>query len=240
MEIACPALIAETAPALCRQIDNYCERIGLALDAEPLNAVTNIAMIVVAIAVARLQIVRPNRDAQALIWGAIVAVAIGGVGALLFHTTAALWAVWADMVPFLVFMLIILWLTLTRHFGWRPWAAGAALAAFLSVTIGIGPLIPRGLLPASAYYLPPLIVLFVVAILLRLRRSPAATGYLAAAFVFLAALAARELDEPLCGVIPFGTHFLWHLLAALLAWILIRTAILHTPPRPDGVRQGKA
>lgn len=116
MAVICPTLIAETAPGLCRQIDNYCERRDLTLLGEPLNALTNLAMIVVAIAMARLQVAHPNRDAAGLIWACIVAVFIGGIGATLFHTTATLWALITDMAPFLVFMLLILWLTMSPSF----------------------------------------------------------------------------------------------------------------------------
>lgn len=231
MAAACPAFLIEALPGLCRTVDAYCERTSDALDAEPLNALTNVGMLVAAWAAGRLQRRRPNRDAAGLITAMIVAIVAGGVGAFLFHTTATVWAVVLDMLPFLVFMLLVLWLTLTRFFAWRPLAAAAGLAAFMAVMLGGGALVPRDLLPAGAYYLLPLVVLSVVAVILLLRRSSAAPSYLAAAFVFAAAFASRELDGPLCNAIPAGTHFLWHLLAALLAWILIRAAILHAPAR---------
>jgi hypothetical protein len=232
MAVACPAFVLEAAPALCRTVDAYCERTSAALDAEPLNAITNIGMLVAAWAAARLQRRQPNRDAAGLITAMIVAIVAGGVGAFLFHTTATVWAVVLDMLPFLVFMLLVLWLTLTRFFAFTPLAAALGLAAFLAVMFGGATMVPRGLLPAGAYYLLPLVVLVIVAVILSLRRSPAAPSYFAAALTFAAAFAARELDGPLCGALPTGTHFLWHLFAALLAYILIRAAILYAPPRP--------
>lgn len=107
------------------------------------------------------------------------------------------------------------------------------MVAFFGIVFGAGRVIPQWVLPGGVYYLTPLIILFTVAVVLRVRQSAAAASYLAVSGVFLSAIAARELDGPLCGVVPFGTHFLWHLLAALLAYILIRAAILHTPPRPN-------
>lgn len=237
MTVACPGFLVEAAPGLCQTVDAYCERTSDALDAEPLNALTNIGMLIAAWGAARLQRRYPNRDAAALITAMIAAIVAGGVGAFLFHTTATVWAVVLDVLPFLVFMLLVLWLTLTRFFAWSPLSAAAALAAFVAVIVGGGTLVPRGFLPAGAYYLLPLAVLAVVAVILALRRSPAGPSYLAATFVFAAAFAARELDGPLCGAIPSGTHFLWHLLAALLAFILIRAAILHAPAR-EGERPG--
>ena len=238
MAVACPGFVLEAMPGLCRTVDAYCERTSDALDAEPLNALTNVGMLVAAWAAARLQRRQPNRDAAGLITAMIVAIVAGGVGAFLFHTTATVWAVALDMLPFLVFMLLVLWLTLTRFFAFTPVSASAGVAAFLAVMLGGSALVPRDLLPAGAYYLAPLVVLVVVAVLLSRRRSPAGPSYLAAAAVFAAAFASRELDGPLCAAIPAGTHFLWHLLAALLAYILIRAAILYAPPRKHQRRQG--
>ena len=234
MAAACPAFVADALPGLCRTIDVYCERTSDAFDAEPLNAITNILMLVAAWSLVRLQRRQPNRDAAGLITAMIVAIVAGGIGAFLFHTTAAIWAVIVDMAPFFVFMLLVLWLTLTRFFAWPPIAAAGGLGAFILVIFGGGMLVPAGMLPGGAYYMVPLVVLGMVALALLLRQSPAAPSYLAATLVFAAAISARQLDEPLCGVIPFGTHFLWHTFAALLAWILIRAAILHAPPRPEG------
>ena len=236
MAVGCPALVVDAMPGLCRTIDAYCERTSDAFDAEPLNALTNAGMLVAAWAAARLQRRRPNRDAAGLIAAMIVAIVMGGVGAFLFHTTAMVWAVAADMLPFLVFMLLVLWLTLTRFFAWPPVTAALGLVAFIAAILGGGALVPRGLLPAGAYYLLPLAILVVVATFLLHRRSPAGPSYLLAAFVFAAAFAARELDGPLCGAVPVGTHFLWHLLAALLAFILIRAAILYAPARKQVTR----
>jgi hypothetical protein len=234
MSLACPAFIADLGPTLCRTVDAYCERTSAALDAEPLNAITAAVMLIAAIAAAWLQLRRPNRDAASLIWAAIVAISVGAVGATLFHTTAALWAAPVDVAPFLVFMLIMLWLTLTRFFGW-PWPATLiALIGFLGTIFLAGWIAPQGTSASYSYYLIPLLVLTVIAIALKARGSPAADGYLAATVTFLAAIIARELDQPLCGSLPAGTHFLWHLFAALLAWLLIRTAILNAPRKPPG------
>jgi Ceramidase len=229
----CPAIIVEAAPWLCRTVDAYCERTSAAFDAEPLNAATNVLMLLAAWGAARLQRRHPNRDAAGLITAMIVSIVAGGFGAFLFHTTAAVWAVILDMLPFLVFMLLVLWLTLTRFFAWPPTAAAAGIVAFVLVIAGGSQVLPPGALGGAGYYLLPLVVLAVVALILLARRSPAGPSYLAAAVVFGGALAARQLDGPLCAAFPTGTHFVWHSLAALLAFILIRAAILHAPPRPE-------
>jgi hypothetical protein len=41
----------------------------------------------------------------------------------------------------------------------------------------------------------------------------------------LIAAGARSADLPLCPVIPFGTHFLWHMLLSLAAYLGIATLL---------------
>ena len=233
MAVVCPAFIAELAPGLCRTVDAYCERTSDAFDAEPLNAATNVLMLAAAWGAARLQRRHPNRDAAGLVTAMIAAIVAGAVGAFLFHTTAAVWAVVLDMLPFLAFMLLVLWLTLTRFFAWPPAAAAVGLAAFVLAGASGAVIALPVALRGGIYYALPLVVLAVVALVLLVRRSPAGPSYAAAAGVFAAALAARQLDERLCSVFPLGTHFIWHSLAALLAFILIRAAILYAPPRRE-------
>ena len=39
--------------------------------------------------------------------------------------------------------------------------------------------------------------------------------------ILVASMAARWADEPLCHMHPMGTHFLWHILnAVMLAWMI--------------------
>jgi len=39
--------------------------------------------------------------------------------------------------------------------------------------------------------------------------------------ILCVSLTARSLDEPLCDVLPLGTHWLWHVLnAAMLGWMI--------------------
>ena len=43
MSLQCPSLFADHASDLCRAVDHYCERTGPELDAELVNAFTNVA-----------------------------------------------------------------------------------------------------------------------------------------------------------------------------------------------------
>jgi len=43
-----------------------------------------------------------------------------------------------------------------------------------------------------------------------------------AAGVFVLSMAVQALDQPMCEHWPIGTHFIWHLLNALVLWMTLR------------------
>jgi hypothetical protein len=48
-----------------------------------------------------------------------------------------------------------------------------------------------------------------------------ARGFVVGAVILLVSLTARSLDEILCSNWPLGTHFLWHILnAMMLGWMI--------------------
>jgi hypothetical protein len=61
------------------------------------------------------------------------------------------------------------------------------------------------------------------------QRHKAATYVLSAGAVFLVSLTLRTLDQPYCGIIPIGTHWLWHLLNAATLFILLLGASSSRP-----------
>jgi hypothetical protein len=229
MSLACPSLIGDFAPQLCRAIDVYCERTSGGLAAEPINAITNLGYFIAAWAAWRLQTARPNSGAHTLILALLLAIVAIGLGSLAFHTIATAWASWADVIPILVFMLLFLWLTLTRFFRWPAPGAWAALAVFFVITFSLEAFVPERILWGGAYAVPTLFVMLIAGGALRLRHSPAANALLAAAGLFVLSFTFRTLDMTLCQAIPVGTHFMWHALNATLLFLLVRAAVLFAP-----------
>lgn len=207
-----------------QQIDAYCERLGPGFWAEPANAVTNAAFLIAAAAVGLALARRGRLEAGT---GMLLALlTLIGIGSFLFHTFATRWAALADTLPIGIFIVVYLILALRRGFG-LAWTAAVVLGlAFLPAAVGLGygiGSVTGGLLGASSGYLPALLVLLLCAGLLLPRNRVVGRELLIAAGIFVASLSFRTLDEPLCGSVPFGTHFLWHLLNALLLGLLIWT-----------------
>ena len=88
-----------------RQIFNYCERmLNGAFWAEPLNALTNIAFWLAAIAAFILWLRTPGTERRIFDLLLIILVAIIGTGSFLFHTFATRWSILADTTPIGLFI----------------------------------------------------------------------------------------------------------------------------------------
>ena len=206
------------------QIDAYCERVGFGFWAEPLNAVTNAAFLIAA-AVAGWALYRRGRlePGSSVLLALLVAI---GVGSFLFHTVATRWAALADTLPIGLFIVAYLMLTLQRGFrlGWGIAIPAGIAFVPLAGALGYGIAFwTGGLFGGSSAYMPALLVLVVCALLLLRIHPGVARNLLIAAGLFVASLTFRTLDAPLCGSVPFGTHFMWHVLNATLLGLLIWT-----------------
>lgn len=212
------------------QVDGYCERLGPGYWAEPVNAVTNAAFLIAAALVWRQTSGVPMARALAVVLAAI------GVGSYLFHTHANRLTGLMDVLPILVFILLYLFAASRDMLGLTGWKPGLATLAFLPYAAATVPL--WGLVPglgSSAGYMPvPVLILF-YAWLLRARAPATARGLAVGAGILIVSLTFRTLDGPLCGAIPMGTHFLWHVLnGVMLGWMIV-VYLRHVRGRTDGV-----
>lgn len=199
-------------------IDAYCERASAAYWAEPVNAVTNAAFLVAAAVMAH----RLRGQHLPLAWGLVAILAAIGIGSFLFHTHANRLTALMDVLPILAFILVYVFAATRDLLGARPWLAGVATAGFVPYAAALVPLF--GLVPglgSSAGYAPVPLLILIYAGLLRARAPDTARGLAVGAGILVLSLTFRTLDGPLCGAVPIGTHFLWHLLnATMLAWMI--------------------
>src|ERR671918_2585123 len=97
------------------QFDEYCERVGFALLAEPINALSNLAFIVAAWAAWRLA-----KRTDTLPTGVKVLIGLAGataIGSMLWHTLANTWSLLLDVIPIVAFMVGFLWLYVRKVMG---------------------------------------------------------------------------------------------------------------------------
>lgn len=199
-------------------VDAYCERLAPGFWAEPLNAVSNLAFLLAAAVMWHRTRGRalPLAPALAAILAAI------GVGSFLFHTVATAWAALADVVPIGVFILVYLYAANLHVLGLSARTALLGTLAFLPYASILTPLFST--LPflsiSSFYWTVPLLIFAYAALLARRHPATAARMALGGALLTLS-ITARSLDMILCPAWPLGTHFLWHLLnAVMLGWMI--------------------
>ena len=206
-------------------IDLYCERLGPGLWAEPVNGLTNLAFFLAAWGAGRLASRSGTRSPG--VTGLVVLVAVIGVGSTLFHTFATTWARVLDVVPILIFQLWFLWLYARRVIAAGPGWSGLALAGLV-----IAALLGRqfhGVFSGSLTYAPGLGVLGGLGVYHWQARKRERLAMLAAAGAFALALVFRTVDGPVCPYVPWGSHFLWHLLVALVIYWSMRGLIRNLP-----------
>lgn len=209
--------------ALSDRVDNYCERLGPEFWSEPLNAITNAAFLIAALAAWLLW--RRKTPGDPVPFMLIVILAAIGIGSFLFHTFATRWAGLADVVPILVFILVYLYSALRSYLLLSPLAALAGVAAFIALTPVIGWL-ARPLVGSSAMYVPAFLAIFTIGGLFCRIDRRLGLAILATGVLFAVSLAFRMLDGPLCVQTGIGTHFLWHILNSIVLFSLIRVLIL--------------
>ncbi|MGD1875939.1 MAG: ceramidase domain-containing protein [Kiloniellaceae bacterium] len=208
-----------------RAIDLYCERVGPGLWAEPLNALTNLAFILAGILlVVALRRADPAVRQDPAMTALIGLVLVIGIGSGLFHIFAQVWTVLADVIPIALFILLYMYLALRRLVGLPLWGCLAGVAVVLLLTV----VMPSVFGFSVATYGVALAAMLAVGGFLHFgRRHPAGPAILTAAGVFAISLALRTADLPLCAALPIGTHFLWHLLNAVVLYRLTSTMMTH-------------
>lgn len=218
---------------LTRQIDAYCERLGPGLWAEPVNAITNVAFLIAAWFAWRM--IRHDRFGVAHVLTAILVMI--GIGSGLFHTFATAGTAMADTLPILLFILVYVFAASRDFLNWSVPLAVVAVVGFFPYAVGatwavlqIAP----GLGGSAAYASVAGLIAIYGAILAR-REPKVARNLAIGAAVLAVSITARALDEPLCRVNPVGSHFLWHVLNAVILFWMIRTWRGHMLAK---VRQG--
>ena len=203
-------------------LDVYCERLTADIWAEPLNALSNVAFAAAAVALLHLQRRLRARgealppDIRALPW------LIWGVAccSFAFHTLAVRWIGWLDSLSILLFCAVAIYSFLLHSTRIGPARAASAGLAFAFASFIASRLASPGTLNGSLAYLPNLLTLLAVTLYLAKRGAIAFRGFAFASVIFAIALVLRTFDLAWCNALPIGTHFLWHLLAGLLLWVV--------------------
>lgn len=205
-----------------QQVDGYCERLDSGIWAEPINLVTNLAFCLAALWI--------WPQVRGMIWGQVLAVILFliGVGSGLFHSFAEAWAGAADVVPIIAYVLVYIALSHRIYWGhsWpRTMIWVLLFFPYAAALIPVFQLVPG--LGGSAAYAPVPLLIAIHAYLLRHRLPQVARGLAIGVLILCLSILFRSLDEPICGIWPMGTHFLWHILNAVMLMHMIAVYRAH-------------
>lgn len=210
-------------------IDIYCERLGPGFWAEPINAITNMGFLIATF----LLFLMARRDK---VLNTEVCILIGllgciGIGSWLFHTLAVRWAMLADVLPILLFQISFIVIYGRRVMNLGPTYISILLLGFVLLSIGFESL-PRAWLNGSLAYLPAILYLLGFAFYHRRTGQNAQNILLLAVCTFAVSLTFRSIDMMVCPVVTFGTHFLWHLLNAVVLYLCVYAVIKNEKVSP--------
>ena len=201
---------------LSQSIDIYCERLDVGIWAEPINAVTNFAFILAAI----IMWIRCKN----LVEGRVLAFLLFsiGCGSFLFHTFAQTWAAILDVTPILIFILTYIYAANRRFLVWSKRMSITGVILFLPYQFLVVSILSSiQFLGSSAQYVPVAILIFFYSALLHKSKSNLSRELFVGATILSLSIFARTIDAPLCAIVVVGTHFIWHILnAIMLAWMI--------------------
>lgn len=207
----------------------YCETplTAFVFPAEPINTLTN--LVIIAFGIAALYLVYRRAPRAADLWAVALFLTATGVGSLLWHGFRTSSFLTLDFVPGMLCLLTILFAWGRRLWG-STYMAVFWIVAFL-VLVSSGSTVVGWLGDFRFFFAGPLVATLAIGgyfIYRSYRKWGGAAGFaLGGMGAALAALTFRTIDGWACAYIPFGTHFLWHMLlswgAFLVFWFLLKT-----------------
>jgi hypothetical protein len=229
---------------------SYCERgTDAALWAEPINAISNAGFILAALVAWQLLLWRPPEERSPDHFLLIGLTFLIGLGSLAFHVYADQGTELADVIPIGLFMMVYLGFALNRFLAVSPgWTVlivtgfAAIVAATMQVQCwagGVG--IPgaeivgaKPCLNGSIAYLPALGALIIMGMVLTERHHRAAPYVIWAAIIFTGSILLRSVDMSFCDRVVIdgrnvGTHFIWHILNAVVIFLLLLASLRAGP-----------
>lgn len=192
--------------------------------AEPLNLITNIAFIIGAILVFRMlkfykQLTLKNLDI--IILNALLFII--GLGSAAFHSIPNGLTVKLDVIPIEAFIFIYLAVFYIRVIQVPKIMALLILVAFIGVTIFFGKTFNPGTLNGTIMYVPTyLMIIIMILLMVFVKQNPLYLHLINTTVIWTFSLAFRTMDMQICSYShQIGTHFLWHLLNAIVLYRML-------------------
>jgi len=212
-------------------IDAYCERAGInGLFAEPLNLITNIAFVIGAFLL--FKFLQKNKILLAKNWDIIflvVNLAVIGFGSAAYHSIPNAVTLNLDVIPIAIFIHFYLTCFFIRVLGLKPVVAVICLFIFIASGVVFQNNFSPDTLNGTIMYVPTyLTLLLMIGAMCFIKHNPLYQHLITTAIIWTFSLAFRTVDMEMCNyTLEIGTHFLWHLLNAVVLYRLVKLMTLN-------------
>ncbi len=197
-------------------IDMYCERTHHGIISEPINLATNMGFLIAAVVMwYRAKTIKACRILSMML-------ASIGIASALHHSFAQTWAALIDVLSIAVFVFTYLFLANRDYLGLSVNYSILVMILFLPITLILSKyLLNFVFLGDSVGYMPILLLIGAYGLILKNKRPKVSNGLLIGFYALAISLAFRTVDQTFCSNWPFGTHFMWHIVnAIMLAWVI--------------------
>ena len=211
-------------PPMNRYIDMYCERTQYGFFEEPLNVLSNLGFLIGAFYLCKF--IRTKEKQPFSSYFMIIICGVIGIGSMVFHATARMWAaVYFDVMPIAIFAAVLMFL-LARHV-LRLGIIGTTL--MLALLIFENYIFKSFVNHAPDGYvslIPCAFFLIFISVYMAFTKNISAHSISLATVIAVVAITLRALDTRICDIFPYGTHFLWHGFMSVFMYIVIRELII--------------
>ncbi|MCI5049979.1 MAG: ceramidase [Rickettsiales bacterium] len=220
-----PEVMQETTDLL-QHVYGVCERTTPYWYGEPLNTLSNLLFMLVAVIIYKHYHKHPDlKDRKILDIHAMTFLIFAiGIFSSIFHMNPNPLTELMDIVPIVLFINIFFFSITVRIGKTNAFQTVVCYVAFLGFTHILISQFPNAM-NDSISYLSSMTALVAIAIYLHMKRRPSSHQFLLGALVGIISLFFRAIDNAVCEQIPFGTHFMWHSMNALLLYILMKQVI---------------
>ena len=204
----------------------YCETgHGWLFMAEPVNTLTNLFIIAAGFAAYR-HVRRASGGRPADLMILVILLFATGIGSFFWHALRTpTWLV-LDWLPGVLFLLVFIFLWLRALYGSLAGFGAMMLvmaAQFAAISVARSQAMAAQGPPSPLVFVPVFVILLFIGagfVVLTRRRLGLPAALTATIPLGLGALAAvfRSIDRMTCDLVPFGTHFLWHIFLSAAAY----------------------
>ncbi|KKU75860.1 MAG: hypothetical protein UY01_C0002G0003 [Candidatus Nomurabacteria bacterium GW2011_GWB1_47_6] len=191
----------------------YCEHIMGHFLSQPLNAISNIAYFLAAF----LSYIYLRQHTAPKLYVLPILLGVVGIGSMWWHITNSSIGDILDTYSIALFASVTTLLFLTKITKSKIIAA-VSFAALLSFVLMAERFV------ALNGSLPYVVLLggFLIAGKIYVKKFPSVkVVFISTSLTFLIAITLRSLDIFLCPILPFGTHFIWHILIAVFGYQIV-------------------